>query len=449
MILAQGQACRRVFAGIVMAGWVVPTDAAQSRPTDDSSRAVPSVHSFSVLSGYDGNRSGDRDPSASPIEGVYSGLVLDTKWRQRVPRVALTLAGSGGLRVYPGSGDVAVDSSGAAGLTARLGRRTQHVSQTVRYSPGTLADLGSAYAADISDGFLPASHVSTDPRASVSQVTNDFLPSSDFSSDPRARVSHGTALELKRVLTSRSSATLAYRFHRTHAEGDRDSGVQSVSFEYTSRWSRDMTLHTGYAYHAGTYGLSGGDQPLHDIDLALEYSRGLALSRFTTLSFASGPSLVATAGRIDARAAGRAALVQRIGGDWEATLGYDRDLTFVEGLNEPLFAHWLRTSLSGRTGRRTDFRLTAFYETGRGGGGQDNAVFESYRANAVVRVAVTRRVRAYVEYTRYGDRSGDVAQPWPGRAGHVTQQRVQTGLMLSSARGQEVANAPRPKVRAR
>src|SRR5204862_2967615 len=112
---------------------------------------------------------------------------------------------------------------------------------------------------------------------------------------------------------------------------------------YQRHISRDATLHLGYVYQEGQFGVQAQARPaaVHNIDAGLDYHRALSFSRRTKIDFATGSTIVnlpaaegLTSSQLQYRVTGTAGLTRDMGRTWRARLGYNRGVGFWEAFRE-------------------------------------------------------------------------------------------------------------------
>jgi hypothetical protein len=237
---------------------------------------------------------------------------------------------------------------------------------------------------------------------------------------------------MNQAISRRSSLSLTYNLHRTtfgRSDLDQTSLVGAASLSH--RLTRYLSLRTGYGLRSASYPTSQiATVRVHALDLGLDYSRALSLSRRTTLNFSSGS--VAT--KLDTGTAfvvtGDATLTRAIGRTWNARLGLKRDVHLLEGFTQPVLSNSLSTSFGGALTRRVSVASSIGMSSGTVGvvsaAAKNN--YWNWTAGAGLRVTVTRRSALEAQYFYYGHRFDQDVRLAPGLANQQKRQGVRVGL---------------------
>jgi hypothetical protein len=250
---------------------------------------------------------------------------------------------------------------------------------------------------------------------------------------------HTTNVSLSHQLGRRSSLDVGYRrYYIDFIEGHRpDFRTQGASVSFDHRLTSHATLTLGYAYRDGR---SAADRrrAVHNVNLGLNYSRALSLSRRTRLGFSTGSAMVASenvgAAELDPRTRvrliGNASLVHELGRTWTAQVAYRRALIFREGFGEPFFTDGVIGSIGGLPSRRLQLSALAGWSVSslnRAGRTRHDATW----ASAHARYALNRYLAAYVRYVYYAFDFGADVPLDPDFPRTLDRQGVRVGVMTS------------------
>jgi hypothetical protein len=249
-----------------------------------------------------------------------------------------------------------------------------------------------------------------------------------------------TNLHLTHDFSLKSSAYASYGFqyaHFFHDDSFPDTGIHSVGAGYIHRLTKSLGYHLGYSYnHPVEF---GGDNDqlrgIHNVDAGLDYGKAVSLTRTTKLAFSAGTTIASatqqengqtTFGSPHVYGVGNISLGQELGQSWSSTVFYNRSLNYTPGFTQPGIFDTAGASLSGLVSRHLDVSLSALYQVGRIGLGEQN--YRSWNAFAQVRSAITRNIAAYAYYYYYlSDLGTDVALP-VGVPRYVDRNGVRAGI---------------------
>lgn len=384
---------------------------------------------LSTYSGYDDDlltRSGSRPDSRFRLRGYFAGADATLAYAKPGDRVSLDVTSGTVLRYFPQLDRVEVITQVVqAGLSVGLTRRTRFsLSQQAAYHPWYVPTGANSL------GSVPSGAVD------LSLAGPDFAIS-DFSS-----YTFASTARLTQTLSRRSSVTAFYRFrYNDTGRQASDSRVQGGGGRFDHRLTRGASFHAGYGYRVATYDGEGRTVRVHDLDVGVDYSRALSLSRRTVLRFGSGSSLIVRdrARGAEGRGAqaslyrvlGFAALSHQIGRSWTAQLTYRRETAFLDGLSEPLFVDGVTAELGGALGRRTRLSARAGYSNGSVGfGGRNNRRLESYVASLRLQAALTRYLAFYTQFLYYHQLFDETVELPVGIGRGLDRKGVRVGLTL-------------------
>ncbi len=322
----------------------------------------------------------------------YVGLQGTTTYTRRRPERTFTASLGGAVRFFPTSRQfMPIDRSAALGVEARLSERTSlRATQTVQYSP--YQQFGPAILDPGDVGELPV--YNPDGAATVGKAFYGF----------------GTAAELSRTFGRRTGLSLHYSSRvSVAATASANPFSQRAGISFRHPLGRYTALKLGTAYRFGRTGYTSTALPTRaqDFDIGIDYNRALSFSRSTTLSFNSGTALVSRSatetepGEVGRQlvAIGAVTATQALGRRWQAELGVDRNLQYVDGFPDPFYATRVTARMTGQIRRRSTLEAQADYSTG-GGIGTDVLAqnFEGLRGLARLTHGLGRRWQLFAAY---------------------------------------------------
>jgi hypothetical protein len=301
--------------------------------------------------------------------------------------------------------------SGTAGASLRvLNRAAVTLNQSVAYRPFSVA------------GIFPAA---VDLRAG-----EEAPPDLDvvLSRDHYLTYSGGVGFNQQVARHAFLSGDYVYRVRNasSHASRFTTQGARTV---FRLGLSRDLGLRLGYGYQQARY--SPGDPRIwyHDVDVGLDFSKALALTRNTAFSFGTGSSASVRGGQTRIRATGNARLNHEIGRSWDASLAYRRGMLFIETLQQPVFGDSATFQLSGLLNRRVRFQSSARALLGDAGVSGRNR-FDSYHGVVGLMIALNRYLAAGLDYSLYHYRfEDDIVLPL-GVSRDIDRQSLRAHLNL-------------------
>jgi hypothetical protein len=150
---------------------------------------------------------------------------------------------------------------------------------------------------------------------------------------------------------------------------------QSAGARLTRRLTRYASLRTGYTYRVATSGSTDVRPRVDDLDVGIDFSRPVSVSRRTTVSFGTGSSMTPQDQGMAVNLTGNAALTRLMGRTWNTRLGVNRGVHLLEGFRQPVLANSINASLGGGLHRRLLFSSSASLSSGSVGltGGGTNS----------------------------------------------------------------------------
>jgi hypothetical protein len=385
--------------------------------------------------------------------GFYSGLGVGLQY---VPSQfnRLRAFANSALRYYPELGDL-TSTAYQAGLelSAPLGRRV-----TVYASPR--ADYSSSYSLKLFPLPLPVDPEpvsATNPGATAPAVPAPSLPDIDNSLIQHDIYRYGGTTGANMSLTTQMSFGVDYAYWKNESDiASRDWETQQAGASFGYRVSNTASLELGYSRQEARQGADGKLTRAQNLDIGINYRKPLSRTRRTYLRFNTGTLLTDTevvdaAGSVTdtvsitetdpvvetqsgerrrLRAVGSAALIHQMGRTWTAQGQYRRQLQYLDGFDEPIFADTVGVGLSGLVSRRLEFVLAASYVNGAVGLTRDAPRVETYAAVARLRRALARGLAVYAEYLFYHYRFDEDAARPVGLPLEFDRNGVRVGLVF-------------------
>jgi hypothetical protein len=373
-----------------------------------------------VGGGYDDNVIADTGGGAgnvtsSEVAGMFGRLSVDLGYTQNTDRINFGASVATDARYFPElEQQYYVSHSGSIGVSMPLGRRTRFIAdQSVSYQPFLTLELFPSVSDDLLGVAQPA-------RFEQSAEFEDFM-------------SYRTSLNLEHKVSRRGAFQVNYRHEFSDFTDDAsDLRVNGAGARYTHEVARGLGLRVGYGYSAAEYyAAETGTVEGHLIDVGIDYSRALSLSRRTTLSFGTGSTAVRDDATTSYSLVGNVRLNREIARTWGAGLAYSRNVSFVRSFSEPFFSDALTADLRGLVNRRLELSMNGSASLGTVGlpTAADNG-FASYSATAVLTYALARNLGATAEYGYYKYNFADGVVMPAGLASDVERQTAQVGLTM-------------------
>jgi len=293
-------------------------------------------------------------------------------------RISIGASGNLATRYYPDARDQFVTSRIVGGrLAVRPFENTQlYVGETVSFQPYNLLDL------------FPALYDAYGARPTTSY--EDFAVSGAYYT--RYATSAGASQGFR--LGRRSTLDFTYTFAKTEArELSRDYITQRAGATLRHNLTKGLTAYAGYSYTHFDYPSSSTAtlREGHSINAGVDFDKALSLTRRTTLTAAAGTSSYVSGPRTFYRLNGNAQLSHEMGRSWSTSMGYSRNMTFIEVFNDPVFYDALTATLSGLPTRRLEFSLVGRVADGRIGVVSANR-YRTYMATASLTTSFTRNL---------------------------------------------------------
>jgi hypothetical protein len=380
-------------------------------PTSQSRRQPPDTMTLTLsLAGAGAGDSEGLAPEAAALTGVHtdSDAMLAYQHRGRKATVGLT-------------GRTVVRYDAQAGTVTPM--REQG---TIGFSIGGLR-------ASQSVGYSPYFQFGALPNAAPTPFDESALAHGDFANSDLAALTYTTDAAMTQAIGRRSALSLSFNSQRTmfgESQSDLDQMSLIGSASFTHQLSRHLSLRTGYGLRSARYPTSGVETlRVHAIDLGLDYSRSLSITRRTSFSFSSGSVLTKLDDGMAYVVTGDATLVRMIGRTWNARLAVKRDVHLLDGFTQPVLANTLTTGIGGGLSRRMSVSTSVGISQGTVGVVSDsNNNYWNWTAGAGWRLAVGRRASLDAQYFYYGHRFDEGVMLAPGLAHQQIRQGLRVGM---------------------
>jgi len=364
------------------------------------------------LAGAGAGDSEGMSPDAAALTGVHTDSDAMLTYQRRVRRATLGVSGRTVMRYDARAGAVTpMHHQGTVGFSMGGTQRQIRASQTMSYSP--FFQFGAM------------------PESAPSALDDAAVAHGDFANAGLSTYTSTTDVAMNQSISRRSSLSLSYNLRRTtfgRAELDQTTQMGAVTLSH--RLARYLSLRTGYGLRTANYQFGYGT-PLrvHALDLGLDYSRALSISRRTTLSFSSGSVATKLADGTAFLMTGDATLTRMIGRTWNARLAVKRDVHLLEGFAQPVLSNSLSTSIGGALNRRMSVSSSIAVSSGTVGVvSATGSNYWNWTAGAGWRLTLSRRSTLDAQYFYYGHRFDNTVLLAPGLATQQIRQGLRVGV---------------------
>ena len=273
---------------------------------------------------------------------------------------------------------------------------------------GMAVPLGGGFLLRGAAGYQPYSLRSMFPALFEMRLGEPMIPDEDFPASHVHYFSYSGGVDYAHRISRRTTFSAAYDYQaRTGSGVTGRYERQSVRGRLTRDVGKGLAVYAGYGYSEARYGEPSRPLIHHDIDLGVSYNRALSLSlsRRTLISFSTGTAAYRQGvnAKLRYNATGTARLSHEMGRTWNASLAYNRGLSFVETWQEPVFADSLMAGMAGGLGRRTQLQFAARALRGGGSSGRYGDA-ESVSGSGGLTVALSRHVNTGLTYVYYRHR---------------------------------------------
>ena len=218
---------------------------------------------------------------------------------------------------------------------------------------------------------------------------------------------HAGGISLSQNIGSRSAIHLNYniRFIDFTEDSQDDFRTEAAAVGFSYRMNSHMSLRLGYGRRwSDDY---DDVKEVFNLDVGLDYSKAVSLSRRTRLAFSTG-SAISASDRLESDAdprlrfhlIGAARLVHELGRTWTAGASYRRSLNFREGFDEPLMADAVTGTIGGLITRQLDFSVNVGYVNAVGVENQRTG-YDAFTVNSQLQYALTRYLAMFARYFYY------------------------------------------------
>jgi hypothetical protein len=375
-----------------------------------------------MVAAYDDNVYADFGavtPTTPQVSGFYSMLSPKLDFQKPGDKLRLGVTATTNARYYrDGSRVLTTGSAIGAGFTARVGRSTSvSLNQGVTYSPAYLYGL----------------FASVTPPAAGDTVP----PAPDYAVSSPDSYAYSTTASIDREVSTRTSLVVDGNFgfsdFSDKRQGYSDLRSRGAGGRLVRALDRNLKLRVGYRYEGAEY--SPTFRPVkHGPDIGIDYTRVVSQTRRVTFGLTLGPRVLNGSDSAAVAAADRqyaltgdASLNRQLNRTWTVGAGFNRAVSFVEGLNEPLMTNGATASVGGFLNRRTDVALLA---AGSFGESYAGAPFRTATGDLRLRFALSRILAANVGYLFYFyDFDKSYVLP-PGVSSRLTRNGVRAGMTL-------------------
>ncbi|MQA28865.1 MAG: hypothetical protein GEU82_03360 [Luteitalea sp.] len=365
---------------------------------DVTGRGQTLAFDWSLLGAYDDNVVADSATAVDSrfaVNGMYGGASSALTYAAEREHMSFSVTGTSSGRYYPDVRELSA-FDGGAGLAFRsdLGRRTKiDVAQSFAYQP--------YYGIDFMGSLAPSESATENAGGQSDQI--GLQSRSSFGLDGQ--------FGLERTLGARSSVRAHYGYRTMRFGGGEDRySWRLANVAFSRKLTRDVAVRAGYGYGVGknTVATAVPSVVNHNLDFGVDYNRQLSFSRRTRIHFSSGSTAVVDRATTDYRLIGTAGLTQEIGRSWRANAAYNRGLQYLPGFGEMFFADTVQLGVGGLVARRVEAGATGGWTAGQLGLERAADSYSSATAAANLRVAMSRTLSFFVQYTyyRYGFDAG-------------------------------------------
>ena len=321
-----------------------PAPAPTTRPQGEPPQTMMLTWSFS---GGAANESDTLATDALRGSGFHTDSDALMTYQRRAGRARFGVTARSVFRYAPSSATpTTMYDEGGVDFSVTGSRSRLHASQNVSYSP--YYQLGAL------------------PDAVLSPLSETAQSHGDFANTDLKTFRSVTGVDWSQTINRLYTLSVSYNVRRTtFSREDLDLSSQDISVRVVRRLSRYVSLRTGYGqqFANSTFAQTTSARN-HDLDLGLDYSRALSVSRRTTVSFSSGSSVTPQNRGTAFNLTGNAALARQIGRTWSARVAFNRSVQVLEGFTQPVLSNAVTTTVTGALGRRASVSSSAGFTTG-------------------------------------------------------------------------------------
>jgi hypothetical protein len=244
--------------------------------------------------------------------------------------------------------------------------------------------------------------------ASVEGAYRAYMTSSSFTTQLSRQSSLMAGYSYQLSTYNNSAAFVGPLRWDIFAVGDGRLTNQSGLVRFNRGVTRNLGWHAGYGYSDARYSGDVRRYRGHTLDVGIDYTRALSITRRTTFSFSTGaiaveqPDQAGGYRRYDVTAL--ATLNRQIGRTWNASATYMRNVEYLETARVPYFYDGVVLQLEGLISRRTGFHSAAGATYGDLGIDRDRHRrdrFDTEYANVGVAFGISRHLAVNTDYVFY------------------------------------------------
>lgn len=337
---------------------------------------------------------------------AHQGATIGLAFGRRRSRVTFTANAQSSVRYYHSLNRVGTQRhGGGAAATWRASRSlTLRASQEVAYSPMYQLIVG-----------VPA--YGGEAAATPDHLDDDLYKSKQFTYTSFAGARY--------VISASREINVGYGLNYTDFLSRSNFGLQQASARFTQRLTSGVALRLGYGVGSGTpASLTAGLH--HDLDVGLALDRSFSVSPRTTVGFTSGSTIVSAGQGRQIELVGSLQLQRRLTPRWTSSLGYQRGVTSMVRLEQPLIANTFGGDVSGFLGSQTRVSIRPMLMWGADVADASRS-FHSVAGVAQVQTAISRHWAIYAEYVYYDQQ---IAAAVDARAADTRRSGLRTGIAL-------------------
>jgi hypothetical protein len=248
----------------------------------------------------------------------------------------------------------------------------------------------------------------------------------------KAVTTHRTSLDFGQPLSLSFSRRLALDLGYSFQAGDRrvfGQASHAARAGLAYQIGRGLGLRAGYQLAFARFRTSENDSEwvkYHSFDGGLNFNKRLSLLRRLTLSFGTGVAAIRNPNATHYTMIGGARLNWNISRSWNAGVGFNRDVQFVDEFQNVAVGNRVNASLHGSLTERVSFRSTVgtwFFDVA--GGSSDSRV-QTIFGNVGVSTALTRFLALGADYSNSYHSVGSGVVLFPG----VPRERNRHGIRV-------------------
>jgi hypothetical protein len=410
------------------------------RPRRESGQTL--TFSLSGYGGYDDNVIGDQSgPGADPRAQTGGSSLLGgdaaLQYVKLAHRASFAANLGGSYHYFPSKSSLSTSGlSAGVGLAYQLGHRTRlRVDEGFSYQPyyqlGLFPglgepDLGAPVPSNLDFVVLKRQSILTTSTASLEQ---QLSRRSTLTFDGQF-----FSQTLDQPANSPTTGATTGTGTTTSTGGTDNVNGYTAGIHFKRQLTRYLSLRLGdeyrhFVYPAPTHRVLQGN----NIDAGVDYSRSLPFSRHTSLSFTTGSAIVSIDGRRYGNVTGSASLVHLFSRNWQGSLSYNRDMSFVQTLSQPLFGDSASAAIQGIMYRKLLLSVSGGYMSGRLGysrAEQDSSTLRTGTGALTLAYAITNALRANFSYTYFSYNFSSAALLPVGLQPSFDRNSVRGGLSL-------------------